>query len=74
VGNELARDMQETSSAETEVSTILGNMGRQVERQYAETDGPYAPLTSSLRSSTRFTRLSKARPPASRRAARASSR
>lgn len=39
VGNELARDMQETSSAETEVSTILGNMGRQVERQYAETDG-----------------------------------
>ncbi len=38
VGDDLARDMEQTASAENEVSAILSNMGKQVESQYRETD------------------------------------
>lgn len=38
VGNTLAVDMQQTASAENEVSTILDSMGKQIDKQYEETD------------------------------------
>ncbi|GAB1431668.1 hypothetical protein MASR2M29_02930 [Spirochaetota bacterium] len=38
VGDTLAVDMQQTASAENEVSAILENMGKQIETQYIETD------------------------------------
>ena len=37
-GDDLARNMQQTASAENEISTIMASMGRQIETQYKETD------------------------------------
>jgi methyl-accepting chemotaxis protein len=46
VGSKLAQDMQQTAAAETEVSTILGNMGKQIERQHADTESAVHTLDS----------------------------
>lgn len=49
VGSDLAQDMQQTAAAETEVSTILMNMGKQIERQYSDTESAVSTVTSFLK-------------------------
>ncbi len=49
VGDDLARDMQQTASAENEVSTILSNMGKQIDTQYRETDSAVTSLGAFFR-------------------------
>lgn len=49
VGDDLAADMQQTASAENEVSTILSNMGKQIDTQYRETDSAVTSLAAFFR-------------------------